>query len=131
MWWRPRKRRQRRRTPMSSFGFFSGDAGNAEESEENTLEAELTAGWVVPLLEGMRATAISASSDGDGVDARRKRDIGVGGRALDARLIADSLVGCSQGGEQRRVGFEFTAGAAAEQLDLERQLAFGAVARRF
>src|SRR5262249_19431852 len=110
-----------------SFGFLSGDAGNAEKGEEGTLKADLAARRVVPLLEGVRAAAVGAGADRDCVDARSERNVCVGGRAFNAGMVSDSLVRGTQGGEQGGIGFEFAARTAAEQFDLVGEFSFGAV----
>src|SRR5215467_2031689 len=114
-----------------SFGFLSGDAGNAEKSEEGTLKADLAARRVVPLLEGVGAPAVAASADGDCVDARSERNVCVGGRAFNAGMVSDSFVRGTQSGEQEGVRLEFAARAAAEQFDLVGEFSFGAVAGGF
>src|SRR5580704_2720535 len=76
----------------------------------------------------MRAAAVSARADGDGVNSGGERNIRVRGRALDAGLIADRFVGGAKSSEQWRIRGEFPAGAAAEQLDFPFELAFRTIA---
>src|SRR6266481_4821023 len=119
------------RVSGDSSSFFLREFGSAEKGEQSALEAKLAACGFVPLLKRMRTAAGAAGPDGDGVDAAGKRDVGVGGGALNARLIADEFIGGAQGGEQRGVGGQFPTGTAAEEIDLPFELALGTIASGF
>src|SRR5271154_5645374 len=79
----------------------------------------------------MRAAAVTACADGDSVNTLCQWDVGIGGRALGARLIADIVVGGAQGCEQRRIRAKVASRAAAEEFLLEFELPFRAVTRGF
>src|SRR5580704_697473 len=79
----------------------------------------------------MRAAAIAACSNGDGVNAERQWNIRVGRGALRARLVANEIVRGTQRGKQRRVRAQFPAGSAAEQIYFELELPPRTIARGF
>jgi hypothetical protein len=54
------------------------DAGNSEERQQNAPQAEFTAGGIEPFACGMSVCGLAACADGDGVHARRERNIRVG-----------------------------------------------------
>ena len=79
----------------------------------------------------MGAAAIAPRADCDSIDAQGQRNVCIGGRTLDARLIADEIVRGSQRSQQRRIRLQFPAGATPEELHLPLQLAFRTVACGF
>src|SRR5215471_16603408 len=79
----------------------------------------------------MSPAASTARADRDGVYAIGQRDVGICGRALDARVISDIVVGGAESSEERRIGSQFSSWSAAQQLDLPLQFPLGAVACRF
>src|SRR6266436_2379989 len=114
-----------------SSSFSLRKSGNTEKDKQGALEAHFAAGRFVPLLKRMRTAAGPACADGDGIDAVSERDVGVGGGALDARLIADEFIGGAQRGKKGRIGGQFPAGAAAEEFHFPFEFSFGALAGRF
>ncbi len=112
------------------FDFSSGDSGNAEQREKSAFESQLAACGFVPFLERVSAAAGAAGADRNGFDAVGERNVCVGRRTLDARLIADVIVGGAQRGEKLRVSGEFAARARAEDFNLPLELPFRAIARR-
>src|SRR5579864_7618606 len=114
-----------------SSSFYLRKSGSTEKSKERALQAHFAAGGFVPFLQGMCAASGAAGADGDGVNAVGERDVGVGGGALDARLVANIFVGGAQRGEQRRIGGQFPAGTAAEGLHLPFEFPLGAIASGF
>ncbi len=78
-------------------------AGERHRGKQEALEAELAIGGVVPFAEGVRSAAGAARSDGHRGNAKRERNIRVGGAALQARAIAQEAINIANGLEQRRI----------------------------
>src|SRR5260370_31784069 len=87
----------------SSLGFVLGNSGNSEDGKKCALYTRLTASRVVPLLERMRPAAAPSSADRDGIDSESERDIRIGRRTLDARLIAHDLIGLAKRSQPGRI----------------------------
>src|SRR5260221_8342813 len=100
-----------------SSGLFLGNSGNSENRQQRRFQTHPPPRGVIPFLQRMRSSAGAAGADGDGVDSKGERNIRVRGRALDARLVADKLIGGTERGEQGRIRGQFTARAAAEEID--------------
>ena len=64
----------------------------------------------------MGIPSVTAGADGNGVNAQGERDIRVGGRTLDARLITQKFVSGAQCREQRRIRAQFSSRPAAETI---------------
>src|SRR5258708_38180486 len=88
------------RVSDDSSSFSLRKSGNTEKDKQGALEAHFAAGRFGPLLKRMRTAAGPGCADGDGIDAVSERAIGVGVGALDARLIADAVIGGAQRGEK-------------------------------
>ena len=91
--------------------------GGVEQGEQDAAQGGVAAGGVVPLLQGVDAAAEAARADGDGGDAERERNIGVG--RADARFGAqvEMAVDGAKGGEQRRIVGERASGPVADGLN--------------
>src|SRR5260370_25527345 len=84
------------RVSDDSSSFSLRKSGNTEKDKQGALEAHFAAGRFVPLLKRMRTAAGPACADGDGIDAGSERDVGAGGGAPAARLMAAALIGGAQ-----------------------------------
>ena len=75
--------------------------GGVEEGEEDATEGGLAAGGVVPLGDGVDAAAGAPGAKGDGGDAEREGEVGVGGADADlgaeAEVAIDGVKGVEQG----------------------------------
>ena len=89
------------RWALASGGVIREESGGVEEGEEDAAEGSLAAGGVVPLPEGVDAAAGAAGAEGDGGDAKREREISVGGADADlgaeAQVTIDGVEGVEEG----------------------------------
>ena len=67
-----------------------GGLDGVEEGEEDAAEGGFATGGVVPLLQRVDAAALASGANGDGGDAARERNVGVGG--TEARFGAEGEV---------------------------------------
>src|SRR6266446_6586084 len=74
--------------------------GHAYQCEQDSFQTQLAPGGVVPLAQGMSASGGASRADGDGFNAQGERNIGVGGGALEPRLVSQKSVGLAQGNQQ-------------------------------
>ena len=109
-----RRRLSRKKRVIS--GLCSCDG---EQSQHGAFQTELASGRIVPFLERMRAAALPASADRDCGDALRERKVRVGGRAFKARTIAEIAVRVFNGGKERRIRDQSSAGAYADDRHFE------------
>ena len=56
-----------------------GELKGVQEGQEDAAESGFAVGGIVPLLEGVDASADASGADGDGGDVAGERDVGVGG----------------------------------------------------
>src|SRR2546422_1540773 len=122
-----------RRPPRSTLfpytTLFRSQTGDAQKVEQKALQAELTARSVVPLAECMGSPGASACADGNCLDAKRERDIGVGGRSLAVRAIAQIAIGLAHGSKERGSLRQFPGRAKAQYAELDLEFAVGLTAR--
>src|SRR5713101_367296 len=83
-----------------SSGFLLRHSRNSENGKKRALQSGFAAGGIVPLLQRMRPAPAAASADGDGVDSEGQRNIRVRRGTLDARPIADKIIGGEKRGQQ-------------------------------
>src|SRR2546422_7200009 len=116
-----------RRPPRSTLfpytTLFRSQTGDAQKVEQKALQAELTARSVVPLAECMGSPGAPACADGNCLDAKRERDIGVGGRSLAVRAIAQIAIGLAHGSKERRRLRQFPGRAKAQHAETSPLLA--------
>ena len=96
-----------------------GDLSGVEEGEEDAAEGSFAAGRVVPLLQGVDAAADSAAADGDGRDAAREWDVGVGGTEAGFGAEGEVPIDGAEGVEEWGVVRERGGGAVADGFDKE------------
>src|SRR5277367_1621926 len=96
--------------------------GEQNGGEEEALQSQFPAGGVVPFVESVRAAGFAAAADGNGGDAERERNVGVGGAAFKARTGAEKAIDATDRIEQRRIVGKLAGGAQAEgaKSDLQR-----------
>src|SRR5690348_3191768 len=99
-------------------------------NEEQALNPKLAARSVIPLGKSMCAAAFSATAQRDSRNLHGKRQICVGGTALDARRILQKTVHVTDCLQKRRIVRQFASGPGAERLDLHLQRASSRTTRR-
>ena len=96
-----------------------GGLDGVEEGEEDAAEGGFAAGGVVPLLQGVDAAALASGADGDGRDAARERNVGVGGAeagfGAEGEVAVDGAEGVEDGGVVGKGG----GGAVSDGFDVE------------
>src|SRR5216110_1947707 len=93
----------------TSSRFLLGNSGNSKNRKKSALQSGFATRGVVPFLKRVSSATVAARSDGNSLDAQRERHIRVCRRALNARLIANKLVGGTKGGQQWRIRGQFSA----------------------
>ncbi len=92
--------------------------GGVEEGEEDAAEGGFAAGGVVPLAEGVDAAADAAGAHGDGGNAEREGEVGVGGAdagfGAEAEMAVDGAEGFEEGGVVGKGG----GGSVADGFDV-------------
>src|SRR5690348_12208135 len=89
-------------------------SGEGQERQRDSFQADVAVGYVVPLVEGVGATAGTAAADRHGFASEGERDVGVGGGALQARLDAELSVDGAEDLEDARVRRKVGGGTVAD-----------------
>src|SRR2546430_9471880 len=92
------------------FTFVLRKADRAERDEQRTLEAEVAAARLVPLVERVRVAGGAARADGDGGQAARDGDVRVGRGAVEEGLRAERARRLDGEAHERRRGRRRAAG---------------------
>ena len=90
-----------------------------EEGEEDAAQGGLASGGIVPLLQGMDATSDAPGTDGDGWNAKGKRDVGVGGADALFSVEGEVAVDRAEGVEEGRSVWKGGCRAISDGLDVE------------
>ena len=88
------------------------------ERKQDSLEAELAAIGMEPLLRGVSAAALAARADRDGRHVHRQRNVGVGGGAVEMGANSEVRVDGADVSQQWGVVRKPPAGTRADLLDL-------------
>src|SRR5271156_1975449 len=94
------------------------DSGEGRRDQKQALESDIAVGRLVPFRERVRAAAFSSAADGYGGNPARKRNVGVGGAAFEARAISEKAIHVANGGEERRIVRKLSGRARAERTEV-------------
>src|SRR5262249_16091430 len=91
-----------------------------EHSQQDSLESELAAVAVEPLLQCVGTSARSAATDGNGLLPQRERDVGISRGTLHLRGIAQLRIDCADHVQDSCTRLQFAGGTAADHDDFAR-----------
>ena len=111
--------RARRMTRFGLGGGWGDEVGGVEEGQEDAAEGGFAAGRVVPLLEGVDASAGASGADGYGGNAAGEGDVGVGGAEAEFGAEVEVTVYGAEGLEDGRVVGEGGGGAISDGFDMD------------
>ena len=93
------------------------DSCGSKKCKKDALQPELAIGGLEPFAQGMSGVAAASGTGGDGRDALRKGNVGVGGRAFEARTDAEVAVHVANCREQGGVGSDFASGSRPDDAE--------------
>ena len=98
---------------------LGGELKGVQEGEEDAAEGGFAVGGVVPLLEGVDASADASGTDGDGGDVSGERDVGVGGAEAGFGAEGEVTVYGAEGVEEWGVVRQGGGGTVSDGFDVE------------
>ncbi len=98
---------------------LGGELKGVQEGQEDAAEGGFAVGRVVPLLEGVDASAGASGTDGDGGDVSGERDVGVGGPETGFCAESEVAVDGADSVEEGGVVWQGGGGTVSNGFDVE------------